>query len=132
MIFIGHFIHMTNQEEVAENDRRHGEFQMILEATDLTSALEGFRERIALYRKDRDFFEGVCRIYLVQLLELDRLPLDTALMVNFKSVAGDPVMPFIGCSLPSQDTDACRIFDWNNSGPEIDGQNEQLFMTFDA
>lgn len=131
MIFIGHFMHMTNQEQVAENDRRHGEFQMIIEADGLEAALNGFRDRLLLYRRERDFFEGACRIYLVQLLELDRFPLESALMIHFKSVAGDPVMPFIGCSLPSSDSDACRIFDWDDSGPEIDGQSEKLFLTFE-
>ena len=132
MIFIGHFIHMTGQEKVAETERRHGDFQMVIEATDLRSALDGFRNRIDQYRRERDFFEGACRIYLVQLLEMDRLPREAALMTHFTSIAGDPAMPFIGCSLPSSDSDACRIFDWNNAGPEIDGQNEKLFMTFEG
>jgi hypothetical protein len=54
------------------------------------------------------------------------------MMINYKSVAGDPVMPFIGCTVPSHETDACRIFDWKNNTPEIDGQNEQLFLKFNA
>jgi hypothetical protein len=29
MIFIGEFFHLTNQEEIEERDRRHGEFNLI-------------------------------------------------------------------------------------------------------
>jgi hypothetical protein len=28
--------------------------------------------------------------------------------------------------------DTCRIFDWENSTPEIDGQKEKLFLAFKA
>ena len=48
-------------------------------------------------------------------------------MLNYKSIAGDPLMPFIRCSLPNDMTDSCRLFDWENNAPEIDGQQEKLF-----
>ncbi|MBW2356223.1 MAG: hypothetical protein JRF23_05550 [Deltaproteobacteria bacterium] len=85
MIYIGYFVHVTNQEQVDEADRRHGEFHMAVEADDVT----------------------------------------------YKSVAGDPLMPFIRCSVPGSDTDGCRIFDWQNNQPEVDGEKETLFMAFE-
>jgi hypothetical protein len=131
MIYIGHFIHATNQEQIEEADRRHGEFNLACEAPEAAAALEMFRRQILYYRKRSEFFEGVCRIYLVQLIELDRFPDRRAVMLTYKSVAGDPVMPFIRCSIPGSDTDACRIFDWHGSQPRVDGEDEMLFLAFD-
>ncbi|MFH1985602.1 MAG: hypothetical protein ABIL58_27525 [Pseudomonadota bacterium] len=130
MIFMGHFIHITNQEEIEEANRRHGEFNMIVEADVAERALRMFRDRIINYRANSDFFDGECAVYLVQLFEFDRFPQHSAMMLNYKSIAGDPLMPFIGCSIPSSDTDACRIFDWNNNNPEVDGEREKLFIRF--
>ncbi len=130
MIFIGHFIHTTNQEEIEEANRRHGEFNMITEAVGLEQALLMFRDRIVEYRHNSDFFEGECAVYLVQLFEFDRFPQHAATMLSYKSSAGDPMMPFIGCSVPAGDTDACRVFDWKNNNPEVDGEREKLFLRF--
>jgi len=52
------------------------------------------------------------------------------MMLNFKSVAGDPMMPFIGCSLPTEETDWCSIYEWKDDKPEINGQAELLFLGF--
>jgi len=132
MIFIGKFFYLTNQQEIEEQDRRHGEFDLIIEAQDGETAFLKFKERIAEIRDKGDFFQGQTRIFFIQLLEFDRFPRSQALMLNLKSTAGDPLMPFIGCSIPSDQTDACRIYDWKNNEPEIDGQNEKLFLEFRA
>ncbi len=131
MIYIGYFVHVTNQEQVDEADRRHGEFHMAVEAADPAGALEMFHRQIAYHRRQSEFFEGICRIYLVQLFELDRFPSHRAVMLTYKSVAGDPLMPFIRCSVPGSDTDGCRIIDWRNNQPEVDGEKETLFMAFE-
>jgi hypothetical protein len=86
--------------------------------------------RIEELRDKGDFFEGQTSIYFIQLLEFDRFPRNQALMLNLKSTAGDPLMPFIGCSIPSDQSNACRIYDWKNNEPEIDGTNEKLFLEF--
>ena len=132
MYFIGNFIHAASQEEAMEADRRHGEFSLIIDAKDPYIALRKFRDRILKYRERSDFFQGDCSIYLIQLFEFDMFPVDEAMMLNFKSIAGDPMMPFIRCSLPNDLTDSCRIFDWKNSIPEIDGRREKLFLQFEA
>ncbi len=130
MIFIGKFFYLTNQQEIEEQDRRHGEFDLIVEAQDGEAAFLKFKQRIGELRDSRDFFQGQTRIFFIQLLEFDRFPRNQALMLNLKSTAGDPLMPFIGCSIPSDQADACRIYDWKNNEPEIDGQNEKLFLEF--
>ncbi len=132
MYFIGNFVHTTNQEEILEENRRHGEFSLIVNAADPYQAFLKFRDRIVKYRKDSDFFQGDCSIFLIQLFELDTFPVDEAMMLNYKSIAGDPLMPFIRCSLPNDLTDSCRLFDWQNNAPEIDGQTEKLFLKFEA
>jgi hypothetical protein len=130
MVFIGHFFHLTNQEQIEEADRRHGEFNLIVEADDAKTAVLMFKERITALRQTKKLFEGDCSIYFVQLMEFDGFPESQAMMVNYKSVAGDPTMPFIGCTLPSEETDWCRIYEWKDDKPKIDGEVEQLFLTF--
>lgn len=132
MYFIGNFIYANNQEETLEADRRHGEFSLIINAEDPYRALQRFRDRIVRYREMSDFFQGDCSIYLIQLYEFDMFPVDEAMMLNYKSTAGDPMMPFIRCSLPNDVSDSCRLFDWKNNIPEIDGEKENLFLQFEA
>ncbi len=129
MIYIGNFLHATNQEKITENDRRHGEFNLIVEADSEKNATEMFKTRILELRENSAFFEGRCEIYFVQLLAFDKLPDTYALMFNYKSLAGDPLMPFIKCSLPNRETDACKIYNWDET-PEVDGRSQQLFLTF--
>ena len=130
MLYIGNFLYLTNQQEQAEDKRRHGEFNLIVEADSDDKAIELCRERISGLRQSSDFFEGSCRVFFNQLIEFERAPNATAALVNFKSIAGDPQMPFIGCTLPSEEADDCRIFDWDGSHPEIDGEKDHPFMTF--
>jgi hypothetical protein len=132
MYFIGNFVHATNQEETLEEERRHGEFSLIVDSENPYMALLKFRDRIIKYRETRDFFQGDCSIYLIQLFEFDQFPTDEATMLNYKSIAGDPVMPFIRCTLPTDLSDTCRLFNWKNNAPEMDGQKEKLFLQFEA
>ena len=106
MIFIGKFFYLTNQQEIEEQERRHGEFDLIVEAPNGESAYLKFKTRIGELREKGDFFQGQTRIFFIQLLEFDRFPRAQALMLNLKSTAGDPLMPFIGCSVPSDQADA--------------------------
>ncbi|AOY58997.1 MULTISPECIES: hypothetical protein [Desulfococcus] len=132
MIYIGSFLHTTNQQEESEEDRRHGEFNLLVDAASKDAALHLFRDRIRQFRDTTDLFEGECRIFLSRLLELDGISKGKALLTNYKSVAGDPLMPYIGCSYPSEETDGCRIIDWNDNRPEIDGREGHLFLKFEA
>lgn len=129
MIYIGNFLHQTNQEEVSESERRHGEFNLIVQAETRDAAIQLFKERILKQKKISGFFEGDCVIYFIELLEFEKIP-EEAMVLNFKSIAGDPLMPFIACSVPTEKTDACRIFDWNNDELEVDSKNKKLFMAF--
>ena len=130
MIYIGNFLHVTNQQEVLETERRHGDFSLIVESEDFDSAVTKFKNRIAEFRQSTDFFQGDCRIFFIQLFEFDSFPKTQAMMLNFKSIVGDPALPFIDCLIPTDGSDSCRIFDWKNNSPEIDGENEKLFMEF--
>lgn len=130
MIYIGNFLHTTNQEQSEERDRRHGEFSLIVEAGDSETALHLFRERVLAYRRLRDFFQGECSIFLTQFYELKETPKKEALMLSYSSYAGDPIMPFIGCTLPSAVSDECRIYEWNENEPLIEGMKGRPFMDF--
>ena len=130
MIYIGKFLYTNNQQLTEETDRRNGEFNLIIEAEDKHQAIEKFNARIAKARETSELFEGRCRVYLLSLIELDRLPQDQAILFNYTSIAGDPIMPFISCSAPDGDIDGCRILDWENNIPEIDGGNADLYLEF--
>ena len=130
MLYIGKFLHMTNQQEAEESQRRHGEFNLIVEAENDQAAIERFKERILDSRENSEFFEGDSLIYFVHLLELEEFPIDRARLLYYKSIAGDPVMPYISCSTPNGKTDGCRILNWMQNRPEIDGEDANLFMEF--
>ena len=130
MLYIGKFLHMTNQQETEESQRRHGEFNLIVEAENDQAAIERFKERILDSRENSELFEGDSLIYFVHLLELEEFPTDRARLLYYKSIAGDPVMPYISCSTPNGETDGCRILNWMQNRPEIDGEDANLFMEF--
>ena len=130
MLYIGKFLHMTNQQEAEESERRHGEFNLIVEAENDQAAIERFKERILDSRENSELFEGDSLIYFVHLLELSEFPSDRARLLYYKSIAGDPVMPYISCSTPNGETDGCRILNWMQNRPEIDGEDANLFMEF--
>ena len=100
MIYIGNFVYTNNQHQEKETERRNGEFNLIVEAGDKQLAMEKFTERISRARETSDLLEGRCLVYLLSLIELDRPPQDQAVMFNYTSVAGDPIMPFNSCSAP--------------------------------
>ena len=130
MLYIGKFLHMTNQQKAEESERRHGEFNLIVEAENGEAAVERFKERIVDSRESSDLFEGDSSIYIVHLLELEEFPSDRARVLYYKSIAGDPVMPYISCSTPNGETDGCRILNWMKNRPEIDGEDANLFIEF--
>jgi hypothetical protein len=130
MIYIGEFFFLTDQQEVEERDRRHGEFNLVLESNEPREAIDQFKQRIVEFRRKSEFFTGDCKIYFIRLLEFENFPQNRALMLNYKSVAGDPLMPFIGCTIPSDQTDSCRVYNWKDNAPEVDGHNETLFLEF--
>ena len=132
MIYIGKFLHATDQQNTIEKDRRHGEFNLIIEAEDEHRAIEKFKERIKGFRESSDLFQGDCFIYMVHFLELKEFPKDKARMLYYKSIAGDPVMPYISCSAPSGEAEGCRILNWMENRPEIDGQDANVFIHFTA
>lgn len=132
MIYIGNFLHVTNQEEDLEENRRHGEFNLIVQAQNMEEAIDKFGRSIHRYRKSSDFFQGDCTIYFVELLEFENLPGLEAQMLNYKSVAGDPLMPYIACSVPSDGTDGCRIINWERNEPAIEGHARKLFIDFQS
>ncbi|MBW1728206.1 MAG: hypothetical protein JRJ62_11645 [Deltaproteobacteria bacterium] len=39
-------------------------------------------------------------------------------------------MPFIGRIIQSDQVDACRIYNWEDSTPEMDRQNQKVFLEF--
>jgi hypothetical protein len=132
MIYIGNFLHLTNQQNQNETDRRHGEFHLIVATETVDQALALFKQRILDLRTGSSFFEGSCSIFLNQILGFDQISDQEAFMLNYKSVAGDPAMPFIGCSLPTEDGDDCRIFQWEGSNLKSGGNAKKLFVEFKA
>lgn len=130
MIFIGNFFCLTNQQELAEADRRFGEFTLIVEADGKAIAMQKFKDCIVNFRENSDFFQGDSSIYFMKLLEFENFPRAEAIMLTYKSTAGDPTMPFIDCLLPMRGSDFCRIHDWKNGKPEIEGKEGTLFLEF--
>ena len=131
MYFIGNFQHLTNQKADDEKERRHGEFSMIVAADTVEQAMDMFRRRLVSFRESSSFFEGHCTIYITQLLEFDQMPQEEAVVLNFKSFAGDPLLPFIACVVPSEQNNACSIHDWHDNQPTTEGRQDSIFIEFE-
>lgn len=130
MYYIGNFQHITDQQESNEAGRRHGDFAMMVKAGSAKDAMDMFRQRLAQFRESTSFFNGQSTIYITHLLEFDQFPTDEAVLLNFKSYAGDPRMPFIACAVPTEQSNACHIHDWQSNQPTTEGQKDSLFMEF--
>lgn len=131
MFFIGNFQHVSHQLSDDENERRHGSFSMMVSADTSNDAMDKFRQKLQAYRETTTFFEGRATIFITQLLEFDQFPQQEAIMLNFKSFAGDPMMPFIACSVPTEESNACRIHEWDGGQPLTEGQKDTVFVQFE-
>ncbi len=132
MIYIGNFLYLSNQEKDQTSERRHGEFNLIVEADCIETAIDLFKQRMVQLKQSTEFFEGHCSIFINQFLEFESFSTKKATILNYKSIAGDPVMPFIGCSFPTSESDDCRIYEWKDIHLEIDSEKSDLFMEFNA
>lgn len=130
MIYIGSFLYLAGEEKAEEAQRRHGEFSLFVEAPTIETAIHRFRDKISEIHESGDFFDGRTSIFIHQLLGVERFPETAAMMLNFKSQAGDPVMPFIGCTHPTPESDDCKIYEWEEAGLKIDDEKRVLFMAF--
>ena len=66
MIYIGKFFHLTNQKQEDEANRRHGEFNLIVEAKDLETAVHLFKQEIMTFREKSDFFDSAVQSLAAQ------------------------------------------------------------------
>lgn len=130
MYFIGNFQYLTDQQNENEADRRHGGFSMMIQADSADDALNHFRQRLIAFRETSTFFEGHCTIFITQILEFDHVPRDEAILLNFKSFMGDPLLPHIACVVPTEQSDACTIHEWQNNQPLTEGHQDSLFLEF--
>lgn len=131
MYFIANFQHLTDQQAAGESNRRYGAFTMMVEADSTETALGKFRQKLIDFRANSSLFEGRCSIYLSQLIEFDLFPNDEPVLVNFKSFAGDPVLPYISCVVPTEQSNACNIHEWDNNQPYTEGHKDSLFLDFE-
>ena len=130
MIYVGNFLYVSNQGASTETERRHGDFTLIVEADSSNDAITMFQNRISAYKEEQRFFDGVCTFFFIELMEFNKFPKSQAFMINLKSYAGDPVLPYIECAIPSEETDGCKISDWSANIPQIDGKDENIFLEF--
>ena len=61
MYYIGNFIFNTNQEQTLEEDRRHGEFSLIIAAGDPVEAIWKFRTASSSTGRKAIFFRAIAR-----------------------------------------------------------------------
>ena len=104
---------------------------MMIESDTMESALDAFRERLNRFRNATDFFNGKCALFITQLLEFDQFPSSEAVIVNIKSFAGDPIMPSISCIVPTEQSNACSIREWDNNHPTTEGHKDGIFLEFE-
>lgn len=132
MIYIGNFLYLSGEEKADSSQRRHGEFCLVVDSQTTEEALDRFKEKIAKTRESGEFFEGRCSVFINQLLGVERFSRSQAMMFNFKSQVGDPILPFIGCAHPTSESDDCKVYEWEKSGLKIDEEKGALFMVFQS
>lgn len=130
MYFIGNFQYLSDQQKESEAERRHGLFSMMVQADSADLALDNFRRRLAAFRQSSSLFEGRCTVYISQLLEFNQIPQEDAVLLNFRSYVGDPVLPFIACVVPTEQSNSCTIHEWNRNHPTTEGRTDTLFIEF--
>jgi hypothetical protein len=130
MYFIGNFQYLTDQQKENDAERRHGLFSMMVQADSADLALDKFHERLSAYRQSSSLFEGHCAIYISQLLEFNQMPENEAVLLNFRSYVGDPVLPYIACVVPTEQSNACTIHEWRQNHPTTEGHEDKLFIEF--
>jgi hypothetical protein len=130
MYYIANFQYLSDRQNHNESERRHGDFSIMVEAESSEKALELFRRKLVSFRESSGLFPGDCDIYITQLLEFVNIPDKEAVLFNFRSVAGDPNMPYISCVVPTEQSNACTIHHWNNDQPVTENQPDSLFMEF--
>ena len=131
MYFIGHFQYVSDQQAPKENDRRHGSFSMMIETDTTDAALEAFRQRLTRFKALTHLFNGRSTIFITQLLEFDKFPDSEAVIVNINSFAGDPILPSIACVVPTEQSNACRIREWDSNHPTTEGRKDSIFLQFE-
>lgn len=131
MYFIGNFQYLTDQINENEKEQRHGLFSMMVQAESADQALDKFRMRLTTFRQSSSFFEGHCTIFISHLLEFDQVPQHEAVMLNYRSYAGEPILPFISCVVPTEQSNACTIQEWKSNHPMTEGRKDNLFLEFD-
>jgi len=130
MYFIGNFQYLSDQQKESEAERRHGLFSMMVQADSSDLALDNFRRRLTAFRQSSSLFEGRCAIYISQLLEFNQIPKEDAVLLNFRSYVGDPVLPYIACVVPTEQANSCTIHEWNRNHPTTEGRADTLFIEF--
>ncbi len=130
MYYIGNFRFISDQQQLQEHDRRHGTFSMLVEGSSLQQAVEKFKEKIKSFRQTTGFFSGQCAVFLSNILEFEKIPQDQAVMLNLKSYAGDPLMPHIECTVPSEQSNSCSIYHWHGNRPANEDRPEEIFIIF--
>ncbi len=130
MYYLGNFRFVSDQQEIEEAERRHGEFSLIVEASSLKDSVDKFKQRIESFRRSTDFFNGHCAVFISNILEFEKIPRDQAVMLNFRSYAGDPLLPHIECTVPSEQSNACSIHHWHGNRPAKEDKPEEIFMVF--
>lgn len=131
MYFVANFQHISDQQAADEAERRHGSFSMMVESDSMDEALDKFRQRLVSFKKSTTFFEGKSTIYIIQVLEFENFPQDDAAIFNFKSFAGDPVMPHIACVIPTEQSNSCSIHEWQENRSVTEGREDSVFIQFD-
>jgi len=130
MFYFGNFKYLMDQDHPDEKERRHGSFSMMVQTASSEEALNLFRLRLNSFRESTSLFTGECLIYINQLLEFEKFPEEEAVLLDLKSFAGDPTMPYISCVAPTEQSNACTIHHWDKNLPVTENQGDSLFLVF--
>ena len=105
MLYLGHF---SFDELDSDQKVRHGYFTCIVESTTADNAVDEFKAHILALKKSDDIFAGIKKIYIEDIVEIQKIP-EKTIVTRFQSSVGE-FPKSISYSLPSVNTPGVDTF----------------------
>ncbi|HHP7235100.1 MAG TPA: hypothetical protein ACFCUC_10770 [Desulfobacterales bacterium] len=128
MIYVGHF---SFDETGSGNNARHGYFSGLVQAADIDSAVERFKERILELKDKHEAMQSVVAVYIEDIVEFEAVP-DRPVITRLQSCEG-PFPRSISRSLPDSDNKAIQAYGFRpdvQTLRESGGENFQEMTPF--
>jgi len=117
VLYIGHF------DFVEKDDSHHGYFTCVVEANNVTAALEKFRTLIRSLKEEGDLFDSIEEVYLDSCVEVSTIP-KAGFLAHYVSYSGER-RASISTSIRGAESDECSAYAFGV--PDEDQEEEETY-----